>query len=180
MMLSLIYSKDIESSVKNGGYFMGKWLELASIICALKLNLNLSKLEDRLILQKIAYLTQKLNLDLGYDFRWYTYGPYSRSLAYDTNKILTIIESKCKESKPIDKRVLDKLDNIINIFRKIAKEENTKLSKVLEIAASITMLRYDVYPQIKDPVLEIVKRKGVSKDFVIKVYETLLKYELLK
>jgi len=160
---------------------VGKWLKLASLICALKLSLDLSRLEDRLILQKIAYLIQKLNLDLEYEFRWHTYGPYSRSLAYDTHKISITLKSKCKELELVNKDILNKLSRIIDVFRKIARDSGIRLSRVLEIAASLVMLQQDVYPRIKNPVLEIVKRKkNISKDLVVKIYKTLLEYKLLR
>lgn len=58
------------------------------ILCkiALKIGLDLDKnsFNNRKILQKSIYLLQeKFELDLGYKFVWYLFGPYSKELALD-------------------------------------------------------------------------------------------------
>jgi uncharacterized protein YwgA len=50
----------------------------------------LGGIPDRLALQKTIYLLQKMGLEFGYRFKWYTLGPYSSDLANDMFEGLSI------------------------------------------------------------------------------------------
>ena len=52
-----------------------------------ELNCSICSLSHRIILQKKVYLLKKFGFDIGYDFQWYHYGPYSVSLNLDSFNI---------------------------------------------------------------------------------------------
>jgi uncharacterized protein YwgA len=113
----------------------------------------LGEFNGRLAAQKLIYLAEKLfGIDLGYNFMWYSRGPYSRALAKD----LRI----CSQTEPcIDK---ERLEMMRKMLKKI-EESGLSLFKGLEIAASYLMLRNEVFPRPKDPVEELIKRKPFIK-----------------
>jgi len=43
-------------------------------------SVRMSTFMDRLKLQKLVYILHSEGMDLGYDFTWYIYGPYSSTL----------------------------------------------------------------------------------------------------
>ena len=59
-------------------------------------NINLSKFNDRLYLQKLGYLIQKIQQDNANSFSWYVRGPYSSTLA----STLFLHEDKGTYKKP--------------------------------------------------------------------------------
>lgn len=59
-------------------------------------NINLSKFNDRLYLQKLGYLIQKIQQDNANSFSWYIRGPYSSTLA----STLFLHEEKGTYKKP--------------------------------------------------------------------------------
>ena len=58
-------------------------------------------LEERIIFQKKIYLSQACGLNLGYNFSWDLYGPYSKSLAQNTE----IYEKNKKEVDDFAKKI---------------------------------------------------------------------------
>lgn len=61
---------------------------LRLVIDGLKLPLQLTSFDDRLILQKALYLAQAAGVDLGYYYRWYLRGPYCPAVAEDGFSLL--------------------------------------------------------------------------------------------
>jgi len=103
------------------------------------------------VLQWLVYIAQKVfNLHFGYRFKWGVRGPYSRSLAKDLRAGSIHEKCICEENLKL---------SAIRDFLEDLKSVNIKLELALEIAASYTMLRYDVYPRPTDPLEELLKRK---------------------
>ncbi len=113
----------------------------------------LGEFKGRLAAQKLIYLAEKLfGIDLGYNFMWYSRGPYSRALAKDLRT--------CSYTEPcIDEVGLKRMKSLL----KRMEESGLPLFKGLEIAASYLMLRNEVFPKPEDPVEELVKRKPFIK-----------------
>jgi len=122
-------------------------------------NISLSRLEDRLLLQKIAYIVQEiLGYGLGYRFSWYSYGPYSRTLSRD----LHTYEDTCLESSrgyDVEKLVgvLDRFTRVYVSAQALCPSES--MARVLEIVASLHMLSVNTYPPSRDPVEDLARIK---------------------
>lgn len=94
--------------------------------------MDISSLTNRIILQKKIYLLQKFGFDLGYDYKWYWYGPYSVLLNKDYYNI-------------------DKMDNTNVLLNKSQEDALYKLSELLkgnedslkfvEMAASLIFIK---------------------------------------
>lgn len=123
---------------------------LKLILDKLNIEFEIATKADRIRLQKIVYLLQRCGVNLGYNYGWYIYGPYSRDLTsvyYDLEMSI-----KCNE-KDYDWYKLDEdvqeLTDSIEKFKKISKIPNgvsiadtTKSEDVawLEFIASIDYL----------------------------------------
>ncbi len=121
-------------------------------------SISLNRLEDRLLLQKIAYIVQEiLGYGLGYRFSWYSYGPYSRALSRD----LHAYEEACTEGS---RGGVEKLSEVLERFTKIyvsaqALCPSESMARVLEIVASLHMLSVNTYPPSSDPVQDLTRIK---------------------
>ena len=63
--------------------------KLIHLYRSLGVNSSLRSFSNRLQLQKLTYLLEVFGIDLGFKFRWYIHGPYSRVLTkvlYDDDK----------------------------------------------------------------------------------------------
>ncbi len=120
---------------------------------------SLSRLEDRLLMQKIGYIIQEiLGQDLGYRFSWYSYGPYSRALSRDLHSY----EELCVSSYDKDGEV--SLINILDRFTEIYVKAqmlcpSESMARILEIVASLHMLSTNTYPLSTDPVGDLTRIK---------------------
>ncbi len=116
----------------------------------------LEGIQDRLSLQKSVYLLQEMDLDLGYRFKWFMLGPYSRALANDMFDSLSygILDAErhgyhnFKVGIPYEKRQEHYKETIsqnteqIRKFVKVLSGERQN-SKMLECIASLHFLMND-------------------------------------
>ena len=58
-----------------------------------------SKLDERMLVQKAVYLAKAAGVDLGYSYGWYVYGPYSPPLTRD---YFALDEALATEEPPSD------------------------------------------------------------------------------
>ena len=123
---------------------------LELILEKLDIKFNIDTTADRIRLQKIVYLLQRCGVNLGYNYDWYIYGPYSRELTsvyYDLDASI-----KCNEKDytwyKLDEGV-EELNRGINDFKKISEipagvqiVDTTKSEDItwLEFIASIDYL----------------------------------------
>ncbi len=112
--------------------FLGKQLGLPN---------GLDSFDDRLIWQKTIYLASKFDLDLGYQYRWYRYGPFSQDLADDLYKKryadLTTIATRFAAAGELSR------DNFLKFLQEVDRlTEDPKKSRTL--VASILFLKTDL------------------------------------
>ena len=133
----------------------GRECIIAVLLRRLGLEAN-NDFETRLAIQKITYLAQEIGIPLGYKFKWYTYGPYSRKLALDTGKILHTRVEDCPAHL---RHYLEPVDDLLRELEERSRESGKNLLYWLELVASLHMLRYNTYPRVDDVVEELLKYK---------------------
>jgi hypothetical protein len=136
--------------------------------------ISLGRLEDRLLMQKIGYIVQEiLGQRLGYRFKWYSYGPYSKALSRD----LHAYEKACEERYQMGDRKtpLDILDRFTEIYVKTQMPcPSESMARVLEIVASLHMLSINTYPPSPDPVSDLVRVKPyINRSCAEEIYKVL-------
>ena len=102
----------------------------------------------RKALQKKIYFAQVLGLNLGYDYKWYKYGPYSFDLADEIDfymsigEITTDVEDyhrilvNATELPALDRDELEKIKKLNNLTKDMVPDD-------LELMASIHFLVYE-------------------------------------
>ena len=102
----------------------------------------------RKALQKKIYFAQVLGLDLGYDYKWYKYGPYSFDLADEIDFYIStgeiMIDRENYHQILVNATELPSLDR--NEFKKIKKLNDLTKDMIpddLELMASIHFLVYE-------------------------------------
>ncbi len=107
--------------------------------------LRRDSLEDRVILQKTIYLLQAHGLQLGYGFSWYTYGPSSQDLLYDSYKVLKsereLYEQRTKGLR-FSEGSLEKFEDFKNLLG-----EALRNVKQLELLGSVDFVCKTWYPE---------------------------------
>jgi len=96
-------------------------------------DINLDLFDDRLRLQKLAYLAQNLGATYEYPFSWYVHGPYSTSLTsvlFSGDEIGAFDEDVVLNTK--EKLVVKNLENLLG--------ENSCNPSILELYASVWYL----------------------------------------
>lgn len=80
--------------------------------------INLDCFDDKLIIQKAIYLSQKLGLSFDFRFGWYVRGVYSSSLTTELyNSYLSATENKKNyQSSSTEERIVDQLHTIQKTF----------------------------------------------------------------
>lgn len=133
-------------------------LGLGGVLKRIYSQFNMGTFDDRIKLQKIVYLLQAKNINLGYNFEWYLYGPYSVGLTKDGFQIEDL--QKSVEVEFSDKITEQNFNEFINFIR--PHQEDVIW---LEIASSIHLLK-KMYPsQSKNQIIEDIlnKRGELSK-----------------
>lgn len=131
-------------------------------------------IEFRIAVQKFVYLLQVVGgLDLGFKFEWLSMGPYSKGLQIYYQRVARYLAG--------DSNTLVELStfewNALEVVKKLlfsVREQVAKLDiKVLEIVASLIMLCRDVYPKPLNPVEELILRKKLPREDVLKVWNVI-------
>jgi hypothetical protein len=151
----------------------------------LDLGISVESFEQRKRFQKIVYMAQEMEIDLGFNFGWYRYGPYSKELADDGFTAFSIPTDKWDEyAAPSD--MSDDRGNI-NRLREIIDEASKELDNldqadVLEILASLLFLKRKAYPAMKT-MKDAIKRLSIHKSFsssdAKKAWKLLAKHQLV-
>jgi uncharacterized protein YwgA len=127
-------------------------LAIGGILKRLYKEFDMGLFLHRLRVQKIIYLLQESGINLGYNFSWYFYGPYSAELTRDAFQI-----GDFNNIKPIGFENLDIEKKFYEFISRIEKhkEDNTWL----EVASSILLLRR-LYPEKKkEQIIVDIKKK---------------------
>jgi uncharacterized protein YwgA len=129
--------------------------QLAGLVKRVYPNFDMTSFEDRLKLQKLVYLMQSCNLNLGYNFRLYLHGPYATQLARDgfdmpnMNKC-PILKFEGYESE----NIFVDLENFLNNIKDNPRE--------MEILGSLQLF-HNLFPKKNDEdLINMVKEKSPS------------------
>lgn len=129
-------------------------------------SLRIDSLRNRKILQKRVYFLQVFGVNLGYNFGWYIYGPYSSELAHDTYS-LSLQKSVAPET--IEDVTLDRIEqeNITKLkeFLKEYDRPDNNYAYWLELLASIHFLNQEAFisNKTKDSIIAKLKEKKGNK-----------------
>jgi uncharacterized protein YwgA len=125
----------------------------------LEYKIDMSQFAERKILQKRVYLVQSVaNIDLGFRFQWYMYGPYSSQLAdmgYANNSALY--------PKPLNYIPSRKLVALKSLFDKHKKD-----STWFEIAASLVFLHKELEFEGDGTIEKMIERLNLLKPELVK------------
>ncbi|RHP50092.1 hypothetical protein DWZ37_09725 [Clostridiaceae bacterium AF31-3BH] len=96
---------------------------------------DISTLDARIIVQKKIYLTEKLGINLGYDFSWYIHGPYCPQL---TEAVYECVPMGTRQflGYSISTDASD-IVNQVNQIEELAELESMRRSQWLELVASL-------------------------------------------
>jgi len=102
--------------------------EISNLFNLLEQESSVDTFSDRKKLQKLVYLAENFDIDLGFTFTWYMYGPYS-------SKLTRVMFDK-------DQGVSSKLNSIPNLKEKISKlkiflGDDINSSDKLELLSSV-------------------------------------------
>lgn len=127
---------------------------------------NVFSFENRLKLQKFTYILQSMfELNIGYDFNWYHYGPYCMELTKDAFNINFEDVSKVKFAD----------DNSENKFEEFVLFIKDKDIKWLEIVSSIHFL--SKLGCSKQEVIDAIKSKrsalATEEPMILRLYSEL-------
>ena len=119
--------------------------KLAALFRGIGKPILMDEFDDKLKVQKIAYLAQTYGIDLNYLFEWYIRGPYCKEVSEQAHHILD------KNIQPISSAGLD--EKKVAEFGQILQPyiNNTEW---LEIAGSLVYLRKENYAEM--PLEEII------------------------
>ncbi len=123
--------------------------QIASLLTLKELGIDASmkSFRDRLVVQKVIYLSQAAGLDLGYYYGWYIRGPYCSPVAddmfaafADPNGIVDAYENW--SLGPETKKKLEPLGKLLEKakFDPNAESSDPKLARHLELLASVHYL----------------------------------------
>uniref|UniRef100_A0A7C5TIX6 Uncharacterized protein n=1 Tax=Ignisphaera aggregans TaxID=334771 RepID=A0A7C5TIX6_9CREN len=138
--------------------------------------ISIGSIEFKIAVQKFVYLLQVVGgLDLGFKFEWLSMGPYSKGLQNYYQKISRVLTNNLNrvELNAFEQNALEAVKRLL--FG--VKDQIAKLDvKTLEIVASLVMLCRDVYPKPLDPVEELIKRKKLFKEDVLRIWRVIDKF----
>jgi len=148
---------------------------LAGLIKNFYSDFNMNTFDNRLKIQKVVYLLKQKNMNLGYDFRLYLFGPYSSELTRDAFQMNDIIDnfSEIKTIVPSEKK-----DEFIE-FIKIIDDEKKNNVIWLEVLSSFIFLK-EIYPDKKDEDIFVMIRNkreefNISSDDMKKIIDEVRK-----
>lgn len=119
-------------------------------------NVSIDEFDDRLRLQKVAYLAQKLGSSGGFTFSWYKRGPYSASLTealYQCDRSGELGKKKKLNSNEIE---------VINKMHKLLGKKCLDNKKILELYASVWYL-LPKWKVTKDTIDSVFKKMKEEK-----------------
>lgn len=128
---------------------------LAGILRNFYDDFSMSKFSDRLKLQKMIYLLKSKDINLGYPFRLYLYGPYSKELTKDGFQMMDLIKfSDTSKIAPSE------LKEDFLKFVKYIKENNLHLNdESLEIIASYLYIKNNFKDLSEKQIIELMVNK---------------------
>ena len=114
---------------------------------ALDIPIEVSTVDDRILLQKSVYLSKKFEYDLGFCFGWYVQGPYSPELTTSMYELYNNLRGILREGKDysVHPILLSRIDDLKSLM---TVPTNVYLSKPewLKLVSSIIYLKQKSYP----------------------------------
>ena len=153
--------------------------KLGLVLKNANLALKMDTFDDRLILQKAAYLLQEAGVNLGYRFRWYLRGPYSPGLTEDAFFLDALPnggEEQLNEWE-LDDSSTQKIDAVKDLF---TAKPQANFASYLELLASTLFLikSRQVSPDRPSEISTVLKKNGkpFEENDVADALEDLKKY----
>src|SRR5271170_4633462 len=141
---------------------------LAKSLEAAKVSLSVNTFNERLILQKSAYLLQAAGINMGYRFQWYIRGPYSPDITAGAFGIVNEGESGKNELEKwkLDNKSSARAHSLQPLLSK-ESESMTDRARRLELLASTLFLFKTEQAKPSDPegTSKILEKN--NKDFSI-------------
>lgn len=147
---------------------------------------SMSRLKDRIEVQKKIYLLQLSGVDLGYRFNWYINGPYSPTLAdtafevWNNNSL-----SEYVEDYELKEETLEKIISIKELLETVPPDDLER-HEWLELLASIHFLKHVAFipntdKNNKDQFCEAVleKKPKYTHDQVYRAWDVLNEWGLI-
>jgi uncharacterized protein YwgA len=122
-------------------------------------NFDMNEFDDRLKLQKMVYLMKSKDLNLGYAFNLYLYGPYSPDLTKDGFQISQVCEYG--NLNKIGFEDVDKDEKFLEFISKIGEKKDDL--EWLEIVSSYLFIKNNMNLSDDEIVQKILnKREGID------------------
>ncbi len=155
---------------------MGSPARLATFFDAIGKTYSMKYPEDKIQIQRLAYLGQESGIDLGYSFEWHRGGPYCRQVSADAQEA---VGNDVPKDRGLDGKGLERFAEII--------KPHSDDTKWLEIAAALLYLRkfsYEDKPVDKIGEFLIGDLMGLWRSFdnvlIGKVLAQMLQYGILR
>ena len=100
---------------------------LGGIVKRVNYKFSMETFQDRLKLQKHIYLLKAFGLDLGYNYNWYLFGPYSPTLTKDGFELVkdTSSSEEVKFQKPENEKRFMEYLKFVDTKKDDANEDDT-------------------------------------------------------
>jgi hypothetical protein len=130
---------------------------------------SLHELEDRIVIQKKLYLAQNVfGVDLGYDFKWNMFGPFSKELARECTSLQAYLPMVKEIAAPL--RLRTEVAQGLEEVRSLMPPAGLDISKGawLELLGSLHMLARFAYRGTLISSLSAVHREQVEQDLLLR------------
>ena len=146
---------------------------LAGILRNFYDDFSMDNFSDRLRLQKIVYLLKSKDINLGYNFGLYLYGPYSKSLTRDGFQMLDLVSYG-----EVEKIVPSELKEIfLELVNYLKKDNNHLDDKWLEIIASYVYLKRNCDTLTDNEIFQLIANKRKEDRLDLNEIERVIKNE---
>ena len=155
-------------------------IKLAGLFSGINKRISMDKFEDKLQVQKIAYIAQQWGIDLGYPFEWYLRGPYCKQVSVDAH---TVLDSRKENITPKEAGLNEeRVREFGNLLKPFINDPDW-----LEIAGSLLYLYKENYTgkpldQVIGYMMEDLTYgyKNFNESLVRKVISDMIKLHLIK
>lgn len=117
---------------------------------------SMSEFDMRLKVQKVIYLMKSKDMNLGYDFFLYLYGPYSTELTRDAFQIIDLVDDFSVLDKIVPSERKEEFANFVLELEKNSRKDNPIW---LEIVASYLFLKRMGYVNDEEIINKIKEKR---------------------
>lgn len=134
-------------------------LRLLRFLDIVKKPLDMSTFDKRLILQKIVYLSQEMDVQLGYGYGWYSHGPYSPDLTKNAFELSNLVGSIPLSDVSFEKSAIGGMKKLLAEVDQLPEREE---GYWLELLSSLHFIFKYAHPKISSET-EAIDRLTKSK-----------------